>query len=78
MFFGYGAGANGKTTFANVLLEILGTGRIGYAAMAPMTVFTAQKFDQHPTELAMLQGKRLVSPMRLRKVAPGPPRGSRC
>ena len=60
LFFLYGSGANGKSTFANVLLEILGTGRTGYAAVAPMTVFTAQKFDQHPTELAMLQGKRLV------------------
>lgn len=60
LFFLYGSGANGKSTLANVLLEILGTGRIGYATVAPMSVFTAQRFDQHPTELAMLQGKRLV------------------
>ncbi len=60
LIFLYGSGANGKTTFANVLLEIFGDGRTGYAAMAPMTTFTAQKFDQHTTELAMLQGKRLV------------------
>jgi P4 family phage/plasmid primase-like protien len=60
LFFLYGTGANGKTTFTNVLLEILGISWDGYAAVAPMSVFTARKYDQHPTELAMLQGKRLV------------------
>ena len=34
LFFCYGTGANGKTTFSNVLLGILGTGPSGYAAAA--------------------------------------------
>ena len=60
LFFGHGAGANGKSTFSNVLLGILGTGESGYAAVAPISTFTASLTDQHPTELAMLKGVRCV------------------
>jgi P4 family phage/plasmid primase-like protien len=60
MFFGHGTGANGKGTFAGVLTGILGTGPTGYAAVAPISTFTASKTEQHPTDLAMLQGVRLV------------------
>ena len=60
LFFGYGTGANGKSTFASVLLGILGVGPSGYAAVAPMTTFTASNTDQHPTDLAMLRGVRCV------------------
>jgi P4 family phage/plasmid primase-like protien len=60
LFFAYGTGANGKSTFANVLTGILGTGPSGYASIAPISTFTAAHTDQHPTDLAMLRGARLV------------------
>jgi putative DNA primase/helicase len=60
MFFLWGTGANGKSTFAGVLLGILGTGPTGYAAVAPISTFTASQTEQHPTDLAMLQGVRCV------------------
>jgi putative DNA primase/helicase len=60
LFFACGTGANGKSTFANVLTGILGTGPSGYAAIAPISTFTASQTDQHPTDLAMLRGARLV------------------
>ena len=60
LFFGHGAGANGKSTFSSVLLGILGTGPSGYAAVAPISTFTASQHEQHPTDLAMLQGVRCV------------------
>jgi len=56
MFFLYGTGANGKSVFINTLVEIWGD----YAAIAPMTTFMATHTDQHPTDLAMLHGVRLV------------------
>jgi P4 family phage/plasmid primase-like protien len=60
LFFCYGTGANGKSTFANVLSGILGTGPAGDAAVAPISTFTASHSEQHPTDLAMLRGVRLV------------------
>jgi putative DNA primase/helicase len=56
LFFLYGTGANGKSVFVNTLTAIWGT----YAAVAPMTTFMASHTDQHPTDLAMLRGVRLV------------------
>jgi putative DNA primase/helicase len=55
-YFMYGTGANGKSVFVNTLTAIWGT----YAAVAPMTTFMASHTDQHPTDLAMLRGVRLV------------------
>ena len=60
LFFCHGTGANGKSTFAGVLLGILGTGPTGYAAVAPLSTFTASQHEQHPTDLAMLRAVRLV------------------
>jgi putative DNA primase/helicase len=60
LFFCYGTGANGKSTFSGVLLGILGVGPSGYAAVAPISTFTASQHEQHPTDLAMLQGVRCV------------------
>jgi putative DNA primase/helicase len=60
LFFLWGTGQNGKTTFTGVLLGILGTGPSGYAAVAPISTFLASRTDQHPTDLAMLQGVRCV------------------
>jgi putative DNA primase/helicase len=56
LFFLYGTGANGKTTFTNTLLGIWGD----YAQTAQMETFTENKNDRHPTELAALRGARLV------------------
>jgi P4 family phage/plasmid primase-like protien len=56
LFFLYGTGANGKGVFINTLTGIWGD----YAAVAPMTTFMASHTDQHPTDLAMLRGVRLV------------------
>jgi putative DNA primase/helicase len=60
MFFCHGTGANGKGTFVGVLLGILSTGASGYAAVAPISTFTASRTEQHPTDLAMLRAARLV------------------
>jgi putative DNA primase/helicase len=56
MFFLYGSGANGKGIFLNTLHAIWGD----YAAVAPMEMFCESKNERHPTDLAMLQGVRLV------------------
>ncbi len=57
LFFLYGSGANGKSTFINVLTGILGD----YARTAAVETFTASMNAQHPTDLAGLQGARLVT-----------------
>ena len=57
LFFWYGTGANGKSTFINVLVEILGD----YARTAAIETFTASTNEHHPTDLAGLQGARLVT-----------------
>ncbi len=57
LFFVYGDGGTGKSTFVNTLQNIMG----GYAKTAPMDTFVASSFDKHPTDLAMLAGMRLVA-----------------
>ncbi|MDA0652759.1 MAG: phage/plasmid primase, P4 family [Proteobacteria bacterium] len=57
LFFLYGTGANGKSVFINTISGILGD----YHRTAPIETFTQSKNDRHPTELAMLQGARLVT-----------------
>lgn len=54
--FLYGRGANGKSTFLNVLQRVLGE----YAIAAPMQMFVESGVERHPTELARLEGARLV------------------
>ena len=56
LYFVYGPGGNGKGTFLNAIRAILGD----YAVHAPVETFT-EGFSRHPTELAMLQGARLVT-----------------
>jgi putative DNA primase/helicase len=56
LFFLYGTGANGKSVYVNTLRGIWGD----YASAAPMTTFMTSHTDQHPTDLAMLRGVRLV------------------
>jgi putative DNA primase/helicase len=57
LFFLYGEGRNGKSTFVSIISGILGE----YHRTAPIETFIEKKFDAHPTELAMLQGARLVT-----------------
>ncbi|MDE2100353.1 MAG: hypothetical protein KGL39_24085 [Patescibacteria group bacterium] len=56
LFFGYGTGRNGKGTFLNTLTGIMGD----YAIDSNVETFTAQATSRHLTELARLQGARLV------------------
>lgn len=53
--FLHGPGGNGKSVFLDVLRELLGD----YATAAPHDFLMAGR-QQHPTELASLQGQRLV------------------
>ena len=55
-FYLWGKGANGKSVFTRVLTQILGS----YAVVAAPGMLTASYRDRHPTEVAMLQGARLV------------------
>jgi putative DNA primase/helicase len=57
LFFLYGTGANGKSTFINVITACIG----GYHKVAPIETFTASNTERHPTELAGLRGARLVT-----------------
>lgn len=57
LFFIYGPGGNGKSVFIDAIVNILGD----YARTAPMETFTASRGDRHPTDLAMLQGARMVT-----------------
>jgi putative DNA primase/helicase len=57
LFFLYGKGANGKSTFLGSIAGVLGH----YAKTAPIEAFIASTNDHHPTDLAGLQGARLVT-----------------
>lgn len=58
LFFFYGTGANGKSTFLEVLLHILGT---DYAQQAAPEILAAKDRQNHPTEIADFFGLRFVS-----------------
>ena len=57
LFFGHGTGSNGKSVELLTIAGILNT----YHRTAPIETFTASNTDRHPTDLAMLQGARLVT-----------------
>jgi putative DNA primase/helicase len=57
LFFIYGTGANGKSTFLNALTGCLGD----YHRTSAIETFTASKTERHPTDLAGLRGARLVT-----------------
>jgi putative DNA primase/helicase len=57
LFFCYGSGANGKSVFLTTMAAILGD----HARTASMETFLSSPLSQHPTDLASLQGARLVS-----------------
>jgi putative DNA primase/helicase len=57
LFFLYGTGANGKSVFLSTIAGLLGD----YSKVAPIETFTASQSEAHPTDLAGLQGARLVT-----------------
>jgi putative DNA primase/helicase len=57
LVFVYGPGGNGKSVFLNVVTAIMAE----YATTSAMDTFTASHNDRHSTELAMLNGARLVT-----------------
>lgn len=57
LFFLYGPGGNGKSTFVNTIMGVMGD----YAKTAAVDTFSASNGDRHPTDLANLQGARLVT-----------------
>jgi putative DNA primase/helicase len=57
LFFYFGKGANGKTTFMTAVTGVLAD----YHRTAPIETFAAAHVDRHPTELADLRGARLVT-----------------
>ena len=56
LFFFYGTGANGKSTFLNIIQEMLGD----YSKQAAPELLVAKIGNTHPTEIADLQGSRFV------------------
>lgn len=56
IFFAYGTGANGKSVLLDTIMHIMGD----YARSAPDTLLLATQSEKHPTDLAGLQGARLV------------------
>lgn len=57
LFFLHGSGANGKSTFINAILNILGS----YAGPGAPELLMQRRSGAHPTEQADLVGKRMVS-----------------
>jgi putative DNA primase/helicase len=57
LFFLYGTGANGKSTFLGALLDALGD----YGRQAAPGLLLAKRGERHPTEYADLEGARFVS-----------------
>ncbi len=56
----YGSGANGKSTILGVMLNLLGD---EYGIAAPPNLLVVRQGESHPTERALLHGKRLVVDM---------------
>ena len=57
LFFLYGTGGNGKSVFLNTISGLMGD----YAKTAPIETFIDSKNEHHPTDLAGLQGARLIT-----------------
>src|SRR5262249_11118465 len=55
-FFFFGDGSNGKTTWTNVIMRIMGD----YAQTAALELLTETRNEQHPTTVASLMAARLV------------------
>jgi putative DNA primase/helicase len=61
--FLYGTGQNGKSTFLNTILALLGD----YGMQAAPNFLLVREHEQHPTELTDLFGKRFVSTIEIEK-----------
>jgi putative DNA primase/helicase len=57
IFFIFGLGANGKTIFSETIARVLGD----YAMPAPIAMFMSSRIQAHSTDVAGLQGARLVT-----------------
>ena len=57
LLFIFGPGGNGKSVFLNTVIGIMAE----YCRTAAMETFTASQGDRHPTDLAMLNGARMVT-----------------
>lgn len=66
MLMGIGTGANGKSAMFDTVAGIMG----GYTYAAPINLLMESHQERHPTELAMLQGARLL-------MCSEPPQGAR-
>jgi putative DNA primase/helicase len=53
----WGGGSNGKSTVLSMMAETMGD----YASTAPPGLMAASKSDRHPTEIASLMGRRMVT-----------------
>lgn len=60
----WGEGSNGKSTLLDTLKAALG---VEYASTAPPALIMAKKGESHPTELAGLCGKRMVTAIETEK-----------
>lgn len=61
VFFLYGSGANGKSVFLEVLREILGGTKNGYAAVVDPVTFTTERIGSVRSDIARLAGARVVT-----------------
>ncbi|MCE9554887.1 MAG: DUF5906 domain-containing protein, partial [Planctomycetes bacterium] len=52
----FGQGCNGKSTLVDLMLYVMGD----HACIAPESLLSSGSRDEHPTQLADLQGRRLV------------------
>ena len=59
MFILYGSGANGKSTFINIVNKVMGD----YATTTPTETFMEKKGDQASNDIARLKGARFVTAM---------------
>jgi putative DNA primase/helicase len=57
LFFLYGIGANGKSTFVNTIQQLLGD----YAQQSPSSTFMAKKTGSINNDIARLRGSRMVA-----------------
>jgi putative DNA primase/helicase len=63
LFFTQGTGANGKSKFIGAVTGAMGD----YAKTAPTEMFLDSRNERHPTDLAGLQGARLVTAIEMEK-----------
>ena len=56
MLFWTGSGRNGKNTLGDLIMDVMGD----YAKKVPSSTLMSKQHEDHPTEIANLQGARLV------------------